>query len=186
MGVLKVGLCWPIGSNMALLKVLLLVLVLLAGNDAWASDARIRLGFLLNFARFTEWPATALAVNAPLQICLAPGDAGMAQELSMLTNQQVQGRTVLTRLISASAEAGNCQLLYLPAELPGPVEPYLRTAERSAMLTVSDHPDFVESGGIIGLTPSGGRYRFDINLQAAKRVNLRLDVQLLKLARSVK
>ncbi len=165
---------------------MLLWLTMLLTSAVWASDARIRLGFLLNFARFTEWPVTALAVNAPLQICLTPGDAEMAQELSMLANQQVQGRTVLTRLIAAPAEVGNCQLLYLPAELPGPVEPYLRAAERSAMLTVSDHADFVESGGIIGLTPSGGRYRFDINLQAAKRVNLRLDVQLLKLARSVK
>lgn len=168
------------------LRPLLLWLALLLAGGVWASDATIRLGFLLNFARFTDWPATALGAEAPLHICLAPGDAGMAQELSMLANQQVQGRTVLARLITASAEVGNCQLLYLPAELPGPVEPYLRAAERSAMLTVSDHPDFVESGGIIGLTPSGGRYRFDINLQAAKRVNLRLDVQLLKLARSVK
>ncbi len=171
---------------MRLLRLVLFWLALLQASGACASDATIRLGFLLNFARFTEWPATALAINAPLHICLASGDAEMAQELSMLANQQVQGRTVLTRLIAAPAEAGNCQLLYLPAELPGSVEPYLRAAERSAMLTVSDHADFVENGGIIGLTPSGGRYRFDINLQAAKRVNLRLDVQLLKLARSVK
>ena len=171
---------------MLLIRLLLLVLVLLPTSGAWASDATIRLGFLLNFARFTEWPATALGVSAPLQICLAPGDAEMAQELSMLTNQQVQGHTVLTRLIAAPSETGSCHMLYLPADLPGPVDPYLRATERSAMLTVSDHPDFIEHGGIIGLAPSGGRYRFDINLQSAKRVNLRLDVQLLKLAKSVK
>lgn len=171
---------------MRLLRPLLLVLALLTASAVSASDARIRLGFLINFARFTEWPATALGADAPLRICLAPGDAEMAQELTMLMNQQVQGRKVLARLITSPNQAEGCHLLYLPTELPGSVEPYLRAAERSAMLTVSDHPDFVESGGIIGLTPSGGRYRFDINLQAAKRVNLRLDVQLLKLARSVK
>lgn len=168
------------------LQPLLLVPALLAASVVWASDATIRLGFLLNFTRFTEWPATALSVSAPLQICLAPGDAEMAQELPMLTSQQVQGRTVLARLIAAPNETGSCHLLYLPADLPDSIDPYLRAAERSAMLTVSDHPDFIEHGGIIGLAPSGGRYRFDINLQSAKRANLRLDVQLLKLAKSVK
>lgn len=104
----------------------------------------------------------------------------------MLTNQQVQGRTVLAWLIAAPSETGSCHLLYLPADLPGSLDPYLRAAEHSAMPTVSDHPDFIERGGIIGLALSSGRYRFDINLQSAKRAHLRLDVQLLKLARSVK
>jgi hypothetical protein len=168
------------------LRPLLLVLALLTASGVWASDATIRLGFLLNFARFTEWPAAVLDASAPMQICLAPGDAEMTQELPMLTNQQVQGRTVLARLVTAPSTTGDCHLLYLPADLPGSVDPYLRAAERSAMLTVSDHPDFIEHGGIIGLALSSGRYRFDINLQSAKRANLRLDVQLLKLAKSVK
>lgn len=168
------------------LQPLLLVPALLAASVVWASDATIRLGFLLNFTRFTEWPATALSVGASLQICLAPGDAEMAQELSMLMNQQVQGRTVHTRLIAAPSETEGCHLLYLPADLPGSVDSYLRAVERSAMLTVSDNPDFIEHGGVIGLVPSNGRYRFDINLQSAKRANLHLDVQLLKLAKSVK
>lgn len=164
----------------------LLVLALLTANVVWASDATIRLGFLLNFARFTEWPAAVLGVSAPLQICLAPGDAEMTQELSILASQQVQGRTVLTQIITAPSATGHCHLLYLPADLLESVDPYLRAAERSAILTVSDLPDFTERGGIIGLALSSGRYRFDINLQSAKRVHLRLDVQLLKLARSVR
>lgn len=163
-----------------------LLLALLSASSAWASDAGIRLGFLLNFSRFTEWPEAVLGIDMPLRICLLRGDAEMSQEMPILTGQQVQGRPVASRLIAHPAEVAGCHVLYLPADAAEPLDPYLRVAEQASTLTVSDHPDFVEEGGVIALVVTGGRYRFDVNLQAAKRAKLRLGSQLLKLARVVR
>jgi hypothetical protein len=51
---------------------------------------------------------------------------------------------------------------------------------------VGDVPDLIDTGGMIGLVPMAGRYRFDINLGQALQVDLHIGSQLLKLARVVK
>lgn len=173
---------------MSRLKPLLLTLALLlgAGSASAQSAASLRLGFLLNFSRFVEWPETALQPGAPLRICLAPGDAEMAAHLGDLTRLTVPGHSIAVRQVLRPAEAAGCQVLYIPGETPGPVAPWLVAAEQAGALTVGDSPDFVEAGGMIGLVPVGGRYRFDINLGVARQTGLRLSSQLLKLAGTVK
>jgi hypothetical protein len=62
----------------------------------------------------------------------------------------------------------------------------MEAAQKAKALTVSDRADFIDEGGVIGLTAAGGRYTFDVNLAAARSAELKLSSQLLKLARSVK
>lgn len=147
----------------------------------------MRLGFLLNFTRQVEWPETVLPPEAPLMICLAPGDASMTVKAEELTKQKVQGHVIKVKQINRPTDAENCQVLYLPAELPAPpLANRLASQDDAATLTVSDSPDFIEAGGIIGLVLVGNRYRFDVNLGNARRAGLRISSYLLKLARTVK
>lgn len=164
------------------------VVALMCGGTSLAQDsATVRLGFLLNFARYVEWPEAALKPDAPLKICLAPGDGAMAGKLGELLSQSIQGRAIQVKHAARPADAADCQVLYLPADLPSAtVTAWLDAAARSSALTVSDLPDFIEAGGIIGLIPVGSRYRFDINLGNARRAELRVSSYLLKLARTVK
>ena len=53
------------------------------------------------------------------------------------------------------------------------------------ILTISDEPDFVSRGGIIGLVTEGRRIRFDINLGTAREAQLQISSRLLQLARRV-
>lgn len=173
---------------MSLRKLLLLVAATLVfvGSAAAQSAAAVRLGFLLNFSRFVEWPESALQPGAPLRICLAPGDAEMAAHLGDLARQTVPGHSIAVRQVQRPAEAAGCQVLYIPQETPGPLAPWLTAAHQAGALTVGDPPEFVEAGGMIGLVPVGGRYRFDVNLGVARQAGLRLSSQLLKLAGTVK
>jgi hypothetical protein len=157
-----------------------------AGNTLAEDSAMIRLGFLLNFARYVEWPAIALKPGAPLRFCLAPGDADMASQFNELASQSIHGRSIQVKQIARPADVGGCHLLYLPAEIPGGLSGWLGAAQQTGALTVGDLPDLVEAGGIIGLVPVGGRYRFDVNLGVARQADLRFSSQLLKLARTVK
>lgn len=168
-------------------RLLLAAAALLWMGSAVADDsAVVRLGFLLNFARYVEWPIVSLKPGAPLRFCLAPGDADMASQLSELVKQSVQGRPIQARQVVRPADASGCHMLYLPAEAPGTLQAWLGAAQQSAALTVGDLPDLVEAGGMIGLVHVGGRYRFDVNLGVARQADLRFSSQLLKLARTVK
>lgn len=170
------------------LKQLLLgMLAIPCAGSAWAQDsATVRLGFLLNFARYVDWPETTLKPGVPLRICLAPGDADMAAQVAELARQSVNGRPIQVRQLSRPADTGGCHMLYLPAEAPATVSAWLGAAHQAGALTVGDLPDFIDTGGMIGLVPVGGRYRFDLNLGVARQQELRFSSQLLKLARTVK
>jgi hypothetical protein len=165
----------------------LVILMLICSGLGRAQDsAAVRLGFLLNFARYVDWPES-LKPGAPLRLCLAPGDGDMASKADELANQVVQGHAIQIRKVAHPSDAEDCQIVYLPANLPAATLPsWLVVADRSNILTVSEIPDFIEAGGMIGLVAEGGRYRFDANLVNARRAGVRLSAYLLKLARTVK
>ncbi|CAK0782225.1 YfiR family protein [Gammaproteobacteria bacterium] len=171
---------------MTLRRTLLLLWASLTLGNLWASDAEVRTGFLVNFARFTTWPESVLSATDPLRMCLAPGDAGMVSQWAELARQPIQGHSVQARLIARPGEVKDCHLLYLPAELTGPLKHWLSAAQQVRALIVGDMPGLVDAGGMIELALSGGRYRFDVNLVAASQADLHISSQLLKLARTVK
>ena len=157
-----------------------------AGSAHSQDTSSVRLSFVLNFARYVEWPETTLKAGMPIQICLAPGDAGMTAQLGELAKQVVQNRQVRVKQLSRPTELNECQILYIPTDLPSPASNWLSAATKVGALTVSDLPDFADMGGMIGLVPVNGRYRFDINLGTARQADLRISAYLFKLARAVK
>lgn len=164
------------------------VITLLWSGGGFAQDsATVRLGFLLNFARYVEWPEATLKPGAPLRICLAPGDSAMASKLDELAKQSVQGRPILVKQVNRPSDVGDCQIVYLPPDLPAAaLANWLDASSTAPILTVSEYPEFIEAGGMIGLIAVGNRYRFDVNLGTARRAELRVSSYLLKLARTVK
>jgi YfiR/HmsC-like len=169
------------------LFVLSVTLVTWCARDVQAQDTpTVRLGFVLNFARYVEWPEATLKPGEPMYICLAPGDAAMVEKLGELAKQTVQNRQVQVKSLMQPSDMDNCKILYLPAELPTPLAAWLTAASKTRALTVSDLPDFADQGGMIGLVSVNGRYRFDVNLGNARQANLRISAYLFKLARTVK
>ncbi len=165
-----------------------ILLALFWSGIACAQDAAtVRLGFLVNFARYVEWPEAVLKPENPLKICLAPGDSAMASQFGELVKQTVHGRAIQVKQAVRPSDAGGCQVLYLPSELPtSSVGAWLDVVAKSGVLTVGEIPDFIEMGGMIGLVSVSGRYRFDINLGMARQADLRISTYVLKLARTVK
>jgi hypothetical protein len=53
------------------------------------------------------------------------------------------------------------------------------------ILTVGETDDFIQQGGMIGFCLQGKKIRFDINLNAAQRANLKISSRLLLLAKTV-
>lgn len=160
--------------------------LLCAGEVQADSPARVQLGFLFNFLRYVEWPESALKPGAPLQVCLAPGNADLSAQFTALARQPMSGLSVQGKVLTRPADVVNCHVVYIPAEALGPLSAWMDAAYQTGALTVGDAPDFMDAGGVIGLVPVGGRYRFDINLGKALMVNLRISSQLLKLAKTVK
>ena len=145
-----------------------------------ADEDGIKVAFLVNFAKYTEWPSGSSAGG--LRFCGLSAQA-LSGKLAQLQGRQVQGREIQVRAPASRDEWRDCHVLYVAEG--GRAEAVLRAVGQAPVLTVSDSPDFAQSGGIIGLKLRAGRMRFDINLGAARRAGLNLSSQLLKLADEV-
>lgn len=164
----------------------LLALMLFAGVSPadTAEEDSIKAGFVLNFAKYTEWPAAALGAGE-LRVC-ALATQPLSGRLSQLQGRQVQGREIRLRTAARPDEWRDCHVLFVAAGEEPRMDLLLRTLGQAPVLTVGDGADFVEMGGMIGLKQRAGRIRFDINLAAARRAGLNLSSQVLKLADEVR
>lgn len=177
---------WPHRLKLGL-SAALLGLAWLWSPSALASDAGVRLGFVYNFAKFAEWPEGSFAgTDTPLTICLVRGDDEMASLLDSLDGRRAQGHPVQTRLLGQVRQMEGCHIAYIPFSQAQRDTGYVQAAARYRVLTVSDHSDFLDEGGMIALSLDNNRYLFDINLVSVRRAGLNLSSHLLKLARQVR
>lgn len=146
-------------------------------------EDRVKAGFILNFTKYATWPAASLGTGA-LRVC-SPVQQALSGELRQLQGRQVQGHEISVRLAFRLEDWRNCQVLFIPASEWKEYGGALAGIARLSVLTISDSPDFIAAGGMIGLKQSDGRIRFDINLGSVRRAGLNLSSNLLKLADEV-
>lgn len=169
----------------------LLYIVVLALWPALASaadlpgEAQVKAAYVLNFAKFTEWPAQAFRdQQAPLVICVL-GNQDTLSAFAGIEGKNVHGRETRVQANPRGAELRACHVLYVSQTEVAQPAALLKANAARPILTVSDIAGFAEAGGMLGLVPVDGRIRFEANISAAKVAGLRLGSQLLNLARVV-
>lgn len=144
----------------------------------------LKVGFLYNFAKYTEWPQTSSAAVDQLRFC-AVGSAPLSGQLALLHERRIANRPIDVRHRISAAELSTCHVVYLSHDEAERAESILKTLSGTPVLTVSDLPGFARQGGMIELVEMDNRMRFEINLAAARRTGLVMSSQLLKLATRV-
>lgn len=148
--------------------------------------------FLYNFAKYTEWPKEAFASeDAPFVLGIL-GQDPFGKDIAVLDNKKVKERKLEVRRYAGVEDIprGECQLLFIAPSQTKNLAVILKALEKTSVLTIAEADGFLQASGMINLVTerkSTGTQTvsFEINLVAASRANLKLDVQLLKLARNV-
>jgi hypothetical protein len=156
-------------------------------EEAPLSEYRVKAAWLLNFARYCDWPATAFAdATSPYVVGVAGKDTFGEELEKVFEGRTVKGRKFLPRRVSTEPDIRACHLLFIsPSERRRTAE-LLRKLHGLPVLTVGESPDFLDQGGIINLFLRDGSVRFDINLEPARIGRLKLDANLLSVAVSVR
>ncbi len=147
-------------------------------------EYQIKAAYLLNFARYVEWPAARLPAGAPLRLCVLGRDP-FGGALAGVEGRQVNGHDVRLRQVESADAAVDCHLVFVADSEERRLGLVLRALATRGVLTVSDIDGFAEAGGAVGLVVEDGRVRFDSNLTALARDGLRASSQLLRLGRNV-
>ena len=155
--------------------------------SAWPADSpesRLKVAFLYNFTKFATWLEPGFSAQSTISVCVLGKDA-VSADLETIKTKTAQGRPLSLAVLSAVNQAKNCNVLFIGQSEKNKVSDILKTLGDSNVLTVSDIGGFATAGGIIELVNEDGRITFDVNLDCARRVGLKLHAQLLKVARVV-
>ncbi len=162
-------------------RLITLAVLLLATSGVGAQDVtreyQVKAAFLYNFAKFVEWPASAL--TGALTICIAGRNPLGTFLDETVDGETVGGRPIRTRII-LEPEPG-CHVMFIPDGAAATA--YLRASRTAPTLTIGETPAFISQGGIISFFVENGKVRFEINPQAAERAQLRVSSRLLQLSR---
>lgn len=151
---------------------------------AATTETAVKAGFIYNFSKFIEWPART-AESSSYNLCVM-GDDKREDSLDVLVGKMVGNKPLtLTRNVKP-ANLKDCHMLFVIQDKDVHLQALLADIAALPIVTVSDSPDFILKGGMIGLIRDGNRVGFEVNLKPANAVGIRMSAQLLKLAKSVK
>lgn len=165
--------------------------VLLAGGlpvdvaraEDTAPEAALKAAFVFNFTKFVDWPDADSF--GKFSLCTVGGGL-TADALGAFEGKPALGKPIQVLQGPRGAALRSCQLVFISEAGAGATADVLNELRNSATLTVSDSPNFLDSGGAIALVREGGRLRFEINLGLAQAKGLKVGAQLLRLAKSVR
>ncbi|MEQ1635450.1 MAG: YfiR family protein [Methylococcales bacterium] len=163
-----------------------IVAFLLAGsispqaNAETGDEEALKTAFLFNFFKFIEWTETES--NQAYSLCTVNNDH-LGDSLIALENKTIRSKALVIRRGISGQDLKNCHMVFISAAENA--TDIIRDLKDLPIVTISDKPDFIGQGGIIGLEQDEGHLSFVINLSAAKAVNIYINAQLLKLAKRV-
>jgi len=172
-----------------LFTVLLWVVVFvpcLRAQKSKPTDYQVKAVYLINFARFVEWPDKVGMQQDSFTICVFGSDPFGRTLDTTLAGEKIAGRSAIAKRISTPQDSVDCRILFVSSAETGLLERMIEAVSKQGVLTVSDMPQFVNRGGMIQFVTDEKRVRFEVNLTAAQRAGLTLSSELLKVATVVR
>lgn len=171
-------------GGLALLPILWLALA--ADSAGQSREYAIKAAFLLNFAQFIQWPASAFANDkAPIVVGVLGDDPFGSVLEQTFQGESVNGRRLVVKRSHRLDDLKSANLLFVSQSEKDRVADILGSLKGASVVTISETPGFAQSGGIINFYIDDNKIRFEVNLGAAQRANLQISSQLLERARIV-
>ena len=160
-----------------------------ASDSSDSSEYLIKAGFIYNFAKFVEWPATAFAQpDSPIVIGILGTDPFGTLIDRIVENKKIGARGVVVKRLKWGMDLKDlkdCKILFVGASERAHVDDLVQIVKSLPILTVGETPGFAERGGVIRFVLEDNRVRFEVNVDAARQADLTISSRLLTLARII-
>lgn len=189
------------------LYILLTLSIALQGIPALAYDDKsdlsreyqIKAAFLYNFMQFVDWPEEKVSdTNDPIILGII-GDDPFGDAFKPIESKRIKGKKSLIKRyegiekLKKSDDKGQskielirqCHLLFICSSEKENLKDVINLVSGYDILTVGETPNMLESGGIVNFLLDENKVRFEINLSTARRENIKIRSQLLRLAKKV-
>ncbi len=157
-------------------------------RDGAVTEIQIKCAFLYNFAKFVQWPPSRFSSPTSPLVVGVIGDNPFGDLLQQLQGKNIGGHPILIKQLDFDAidEARSCHVLFINAKHNKAA--YVVEQVRDAnVLTITDEIDaFPSVGAVINLRKAEDKVHFEINVDAARRAELKINSSLLNLAKIVR
>jgi hypothetical protein len=152
-------------------------------------EYRIKAAFLLNFAKFVEWPASSFENPAdPIEVCIYGRNPFGHFLEETVAGKKIEGHILNVRYLTTPKPAAACHILFVAASESRHAASIVEEVKTPGLLTVVDSNSSAAQpslGAVINFRLDGDRVRFEIDPGAAERQRLRISSRLLTLGRPV-
>src|SRR5260221_12623816 len=160
-----------------------------ASDSSDSSEYLIKAGFIYNFAKFVEWPATAFAQpDSPIVIGILGADPFGTLIDRIVEHKKIGARGVVVKRLKWGMDLKDlkdCKILFVGASERAHVDDLVQIVKSLPILTVGETPGFAERGGGIRFVVEDNRVRFEINVEAAHHADLTISSRLFTLPRII-
>ena len=151
------------------------------------SEYQVKALFLLNFAKYVDWPSEAMpTANSPIIIGILGQDNFNESLTNSVDGKSINGHSIVIKHFSINEDMSGCAILFISSSNNSQLGDILKKTGAFPILTVGEDDSFLQKGGIIDFMLKDGKIHLAINLRAAKKVKLQISSKLLSVADVVK
>ncbi len=153
-------------------------------QESESREYKIKAAYLLNFAKFVEWPTNRfLTTNSPIKVGVLGKDPfGPDLELT-IGGRLVGGRKCEIVRTDDPDTALSCHIVFISSSERKELPAILEKLHRGNVLTVGEWEQFTPQGGIIRFYLYENTVRFEVNALAAEKAGLRVSAKLLQIGK---
>lgn len=168
-------------------RILLIILIVIFSLQVVAlppSEYQIKSALIFNFLRFVELRGDRVINN---EIILCSFDKNpLNSEVRHLHNKSLGEKKILFSEIYSENEIDKCSVLIVDKKDKESLVRIIDKSYKLGILLISDNDGYGEMGVVINMYIEDEKVKFEINLEAANKSEIKISSRLLSIARIVK
>jgi hypothetical protein len=163
-----------------------------AQEKVQVTEYELKGAYLYKFTQYIDWPKSDRDESFVIGVL---GKDPFGDILDQIARERkIKGKPVIIRRFDSADDYKPCHILFIAAEGTNGgknesplerLEAVKKKIKGAPPLLVGDSEGLAEKGAVFNFYPEGKGYRFEVNHEAAKRADLKLDVRLIKMGKIV-
>lgn len=146
-------------------------------------EYEIKAEYLYNFMAFVSWPEEAFKdEQAPFTVGLVGKDPFGARLEEAVKGKTLRGKPIAIKRIADATEVEGCQLVFISKSEKENLCQLVAAIQKPGVMTVGELEGFNACGGVVKFLIQDNKVKFEVNVDAARRANLKISSKMLKVA----
>ena len=153
-----------------------------ADEPASGVEYQVKAGWLINFAKFVEWPANAQTNSAKFRIGIVDDDKAFPVIAGAMAGKTIGTREIEVVRVKSKVDPKSFNIVFVTRSQAKRTEAVLKAVGTAPVLTVGEMNGFAADGGCINFVLSGKNIRFEVNMGVAEKAGLEISSKIASMA----